>query len=132
MSGSRTTLAQRAAAQRRGWALPHTSHAVGEESEGDESGDEDMDEDEEGTQKDEVNTGNQQNPDDKNTLDSSTGAWQMELLQEAAELIVSEAGTHPGYRCLIIMQPHNFFKEWTEKIRDEVLDTLCDHVTVRV
>ena len=54
----------------------------------------------------------------------------MELLQEAAELIVSEAGIHPSYRCLILMQPENFFEEWTEKSRDEVLDKLSDHVTV--
>ena len=68
---------------------------------------------------------------DEPLLDSSSGAWQTELLQEAAELIVSEAGTHPCYRCLIVMQPQNFFEDWTEKSRDEVLEKLSDHVTVR-
>ena len=68
---------------------------------------------------------------DEALLDLSTGAWQMELLQEAAELIVSEAGTHPSYRCLIVMHPQNFFEDWTEKSRDEVLEKLSDHVTVR-
>ena len=56
---------------------------------------------------------------------------QMELLQEATELIVSEAGTHPSYRCLIFLQKENLFNEWTETSRDEVLDKLSEHVTVR-
>ena len=68
---------------------------------------------------------------DEGPLDMSAGAWQTELLQEAAELIVSEAGTHPRYRCLIVMQPQNFFAEWTEKSRDEVLDKMSAHVMVR-
>eukprot|EP01043_Picozoa_sp_COSAG02_P009419 COSAG02_NODE_319_length_24795_cov_20.998502_7_plen_453_part_00 len=89
------------------------------------------DQDEESTERNEENTEQQEFPDGETTLDSSTGAWQMELLQEAAELIASEAGTHPSYRCLIVMQPHKLFDEWTEKSRDEVLDKLSDHVTVR-
>ena len=108
-----------------------TAHERHQEPQNNGSGLKEQAEDEQNTEKDEEKTEQHQDPDGGTPLDSSTGAWHMELLQEAAELIVSEAGTHPSYRCLIVMQPHSLFDEWTEKSRDEVLDKLSDHVTVR-
>ena len=54
---------------------------------------------------------------------------QVELLSEAAELIVETHGTHPAYKCLIVIQPKNICADWTDKSRDEVMERMSGYVS---